>query len=200
LPAPVGMDTSEMFATRGSGLEELRGWGWALGLGIALMILGLLALSAAPAFTVGAVTAIGLIMIAGGVVQIAHAIRANRWKGVLLHLAAGLLYFVVGLMLVVYPLMGAATITLLLGSFFVVAGSFRTIGAIMVRFGSWGWSVASGVITLALGILILAQWPIASLWFIGTLLGVDLLFSGAAWVAMGLGARRYLTRTAPAAT
>jgi uncharacterized membrane protein HdeD (DUF308 family) len=188
------MDTSEMFDTKGGGLNELRGWPWALGLGIALVVLGFLALGSAGVFTIGTVVGLGIIMFIAGIIQVAHAFRAHGWKGFLVHLGAGLLYLGVGLMLVMFPMMGAMALTVLLGSFFVVAGSFRALGAISVRFGHWGWACVSGVVTLFLGILILSQWPVSSLWLIGTLLGVDLLFNGASWIALALGVRRFQRR------
>jgi uncharacterized membrane protein HdeD (DUF308 family) len=53
----------------------------------------------------------------------------------------------------------------------------------------WGWVVASGVITLLLGIIILAHWPVSAVYTLGIFLGVDLVFAGASWIALGLGFR-----------
>jgi uncharacterized membrane protein HdeD (DUF308 family) len=47
-----------------------------------------------------------------------------------------------------------------------------------VRFPSWGWSVASGLISVALGVMLALQWPTSGLWFIGFAVGIDMIFSG----------------------
>jgi uncharacterized membrane protein HdeD (DUF308 family) len=54
----------------------------------------------------------------------------------------------------------------------------------------WGWVVASGLITLLLGIIILIHWPVSSLYVLGIFLGVDLVFAGATWIGLGLGLRQ----------
>jgi uncharacterized membrane protein HdeD (DUF308 family) len=76
-----------------------------------------------------------------------------------------------------------------LASFFVVTGLFRAIAAIMLKFPSWGWSAFSGVITVALGIMLLVQMPVSSLWFIGFAIGVDMVFEGAALIGFGTALR-----------
>jgi uncharacterized membrane protein HdeD (DUF308 family) len=38
--------------------------------------------------------------------------------------------------------------------------------------------------------MILAQWPTSSLWVLGMFLGIDMLFAGSSWLAMGLALRR----------
>jgi uncharacterized membrane protein HdeD (DUF308 family) len=53
----------------------------------------------------------------------------------------------------------------------------------------WGWQITDGVITLALGLLVMAEWPISGLWAIGLFLGIDLIFFGLAWTAIAFGLR-----------
>ena len=54
---------------------------------------------------------------------------------------------------------------------------------------NWGWHALSGLITLLLGILVLAQWPVSGLWVIGLFVGIELLFYGGAWIALALDLR-----------
>jgi uncharacterized membrane protein HdeD (DUF308 family) len=86
-------------------------------------------------------------------------------------------------LLIRYPLAGAASLTLVLASFFVVGGVFRAIGAGMMKFPRWGWSVFSGIVSVVLGIMLLAQMPLSSIWFIGFAIGVDLFVDGASLVS-----------------
>ena len=87
-----------------------------------------------------------------------------------------------GYLLIRYPSAGAVSFTLILGSFFIVGGLFRTIGAEMLKFPRWGWSVFSGIVSVVLGIMLLAQMPASSIWFIGFAIGVDMIVDGAALV------------------
>ena len=52
----------------------------------------------------------------------------------------------------------------------------------MLKFPRWGWSVFSGIVSLGLGIMLLAQMPVSSVWFIGFAIGVDLIFDGASLI------------------
>ena len=59
-----------------------------------------------------------------------------------------------------------------------------------MRSGSpWVWVVISGLVTLVLGVIILAHWPVSAVYALGILLGVDLVFAGASWIRLGLGLR-----------
>jgi len=49
----------------------------------------------------------------------------------------------------------------------------------MAKFPRWGWSAFSGLISVALGVMLLVQWPLVSVWFLGFAIGVDLIFEGA---------------------
>jgi uncharacterized membrane protein HdeD (DUF308 family) len=78
-----------------------------------------------------------------------------------------------------------------LGASLVASGIMRSILAFsMKRDAPWFWVALSGVITLLLGLLILARWPTNSVYILGLLLGIDLVMAGAGWIAIGLGLRR----------
>jgi uncharacterized membrane protein HdeD (DUF308 family) len=54
----------------------------------------------------------------------------------------------------------------------------------------WTWVAFSGVATLQLGLLILARWPINSVYILGLFLGIDLIMAGAGWIGLGFGLQR----------
>jgi uncharacterized membrane protein HdeD (DUF308 family) len=56
-----------------------------------------------------------------------------------------------------------------------------------MRYPHWGWSLANGIITLALGVMLLRALPAASLYFLGILIGIDLIFHGMSWLMFGFG-------------
>src|SRR4029077_4977592 len=114
------------------------------------------------------------------------------WGKFLIWLLLGLLYIVAGFVTFENPLLAAAVLTLLLGSALVVSGVMRIILAFSMREGmSWTWVVLSGVVTLLLGLIILAHWPVSSLFVLGVLLGVDLLIIGIGWIFAGFGLRSH---------
>jgi uncharacterized membrane protein HdeD (DUF308 family) len=94
-------------------------------------------------------------------------------------LLAGVLYGLVGLILLAFPLRGVLTLTLLLAILFMVAGSFKIALALYINpLPSWGWLLFSGVISAFLGILIWTGLPGTAKWAIGLLVGIELLFNG----------------------
>jgi uncharacterized membrane protein HdeD (DUF308 family) len=169
------------------GLHALRkNWGWLVVLGIALIVLGVLAVGAAFIATLATVTAFGILILIGGGVQLATAIWAGRWSGFFLHLLAGILYLIVGMLMIEHPVEAAAGITLMIAALFMVGGLFRIIVSLSERFHNWGWVLLNGIITLLLGILIWRQWPESSFWVIGLFIGIEMIFNGWAWVMLGL--------------
>jgi uncharacterized membrane protein HdeD (DUF308 family) len=69
---------------------------------------------------------------------------------------------------------------MVLAALFIVGGLFRTAGASVIKFPWWGLTVLAGIVSVALGVYLLANWPVASTFFVGIVIGVDLLFDGAA--------------------
>jgi uncharacterized membrane protein HdeD (DUF308 family) len=89
------------------------------------------------------------------------------------------------------PVRAATVLTLLIAAGFFVAGLLRIVFSLVERFPAWPWVLLNGVIDLILGGIILSGWPESSLWVIGLLLGIDLLFHGWAWVILALTVRTY---------
>ena len=168
-----------------AGMEEIRSsWGWFLVLGILLMILGAVCLVGDVTATFATVFVFGWLLLASGIVALVHAFRSMTWNGFFLSMLSALFRGFTGYLLIRYPLAGAASLTLLLASFFVVGGVFRAIGAGMMKFPRWGWSVFSGLVSLVLGVMLLTQLPVSSIWFIGFAIGVDLIVDGASLIAL----------------
>lgn len=160
-------------------------WAWLMGLGIAWIIVGALAILAAGLATLATVIVFGWVLAVTGVVRIIHAFGTRIREGFFLDLLVGILRIVVGAIMIARPGVGAVTITLLLAAFFCVAGLYRLGFAFSTLMASRGWIVLSGLVSLALGILIFLQWPSSSIWVIGTFIGIDLIFEGSAMIALG---------------
>ena len=168
-----------------------RHWGWLLALGILMIILGAIAIAAPVAATIAVQFMLGWLLVITGIAEGIHAFMVRGWRGFLLELPSAVLYLGVGILLLVNPLEGALALTIVLAAFLGVEGIFKIIMAMRVRdHDGWGWLLASGILSVILGVLIWAQWPASGLWVIGLLVGIQLLFTGWSLVMLALAARR----------
>lgn len=164
-----------------AGIEEIRrSWGWFLALGILLTILGIACVTFDVTATFATVLVFGWLLFIGGIFALVQAFFAGTWSGFFLYLLSALFRGVTGYLLIRYPLIGAESLTLVLASFLIVGGLFRAIGFAIAKFPRWGWAVLSGVVSVALGVMLLVQIPVSGIWFIGFAIGVDLIFDGVA--------------------
>ncbi len=172
-------------------------WGSFLTIGIVLILLGTVALGSAFITTMATVFLFGLLLAGGGIAQVVHAFWAPEWKGFFIELLVGILSAVVGWLMVVNPVTGALSLTLVLATLFIAVGLFRISTALFTSIEHWGWILLAGIVSLALGILILAQWPAASLWVIGLFIAIELIFSGWSYVVLSFGLRKYCSIQEP---
>ena len=166
-------------------------WGWIVTLGAVYVIVGFIALGSVVVATVASVLVVGVAMIVAGIAEVINAFQVKSWGKFLLWALLGVLYVIAGFVTFENPLLAAALLTLVLGASLVASGIMRIILAFsMKRETPWIWVAVSGIITLLLGLLILAHWPINSVYILGLLLGIDLIIAGAGWIGIGLGLRR----------
>lgn len=167
-------------------------WAWFLALGVGLAVLGMFAIgwSCIVTVTVAAVWLIGFLMLASGISEIVNSFWAGRWSGMLMHLLIGILYVVVGFLIIDQPAEAAINITLVIAVFLIISGIFRMVFAVSERFTGWGWVLLNGAVTLMMGMLIYKQWPASGLWVIGLFIGIDLIFNGWSWIMLAITVRR----------
>lgn len=166
-------------------------WGWIVALGVVYLITGFIALGSVALATVASVFVVGVMMIIAGVTEVISAFQIKSWGRFLLWVLLGVLYIIAGFVTFENPLLAAAVLTLILGVSLVASGIVRIILAFsMTREMPWLLVLLSAVITLLLGLLILAHWPVSSLYILGLFLGIDLIMAGAGWIGLGLGLRR----------
>lgn len=175
------------------GLKTLRAkWGWIVALGVVFMIAGVIALGSIVTATETAVLVVGIMMLMGGVAEIVAAFGVKSWGKFLFWLLLGVLYVAAGVIAIMNPLLAAVYLTLMLGVALAAGGILRIFLAFSMKSGGgpWAWVALSGVITFALGCMIIAQWPASSLFVLGIFLGIDLIFIGAGWITMGLALKK----------
>jgi uncharacterized membrane protein HdeD (DUF308 family) len=160
-----------------------------LTMGIALILLGAVAIGSSFVATIATVMVFGILLLVGAIFEVVTAFWCRCWRGFFLHLLAGILYLVAGLFMVDNPVGAAISFTLLVAACLVVGGILRTVVSLVERFEGWGWTLLNGIVSLLLGMAIWKQWPFSGLWVIGLFVGIEMLFSGLSWLMLGLAVR-----------
>jgi uncharacterized membrane protein HdeD (DUF308 family) len=169
--------------------EIVQYWGWFLVFGICLLLLGVAAVARSVTATIVSMLFFGWLLVLACGIEVIQAILVGHWAGFFHHLVAAILFGVTGLLIVTRPLLGAEVATMLMAVFFLISGLFQFVGSWWVALPGWGWQALDGIIAFVLGLFVLAQWPASGLWVIGLFIGIDLIFYGAAWIALALGLR-----------
>jgi len=165
--------------------------GWFVALGIVWIVLGALAILFPLVAGLALVVFVGWLFIIGGIVQLVHAFSTRGWSGFFLEVIGAILFIAAGVLLLLHPVYGILTLTLILAAFFVVEGIFRTVAGFRVPSGEGrGWLIAGGVLGIILGILIFTGLPTTAGWFLGLLVGIEFIFTGWSFVMIALAARR----------
>lgn len=160
---------------------------WFIVVGIILIILGALALGYQFIATVFSVYFIGTLLIIAGVAQVLHSFSIKGFGQTALWAIMGILYIFIGLMSFVKPIAVSSALTLVISFLLIMSGFTQIFAAFNNRnLPRWGWILTSGIITLILGLIIITGWPYDSLWVLGMFLGIDLVFQGWAYVAIGV--------------
>jgi uncharacterized membrane protein HdeD (DUF308 family) len=167
--------------------------------GIALVILGLLAVLAPMIASVAATVFFGWILLLSGVVGLISTLRARQAPGFAWSLLSALVGIVAGGLLLASPLLGTVSLTVVLIAFLLLEGGVSIVYALEHKSalsGRWGWMLASGIVDVFLGLLLLIGLPGTALWALGLLVGINLLFGGWALILMALHARPAAAATA----
>jgi uncharacterized membrane protein HdeD (DUF308 family) len=176
-------------------------WGWFVALGVLCIIVGILAIIFPLASSIAMKILIGWLLLITGIMHIVHCFQASNWRGFLWDLLLGVLFIVAGGWLVFFPIAGLIALTAFLAWVFILQGIFEIILAFQTRpIRGWGWILFSGIIAMAAGILIWLGLPSTATWALGLLAGINLITSGASYVALAMMARNANPEGAQAAS
>lgn len=168
-------------------------WGWFLGLGLLLTVLGIVAFVNVVAATLASTFFIAAVMLVAGVGHIVHAFQVRRWESMLYWVLSGALYLAAGIFAFINPLLASAVMTLMMAFALLVAGLFRLFLGFRMRGSGGGFMMLSGVATALAGLMIALGWPASSLWVLGLFLSIDMVIQGGTLVALALALRRVST-------
>ena len=167
--------------------------------GIILVILGLAAVLIPPIATLAVEILVGWLFLISGIVGLITTLRMREAPGFWWSVVSAVLGIAAGIVLLLWPLSGVLSVTLVLIVFFVIEGVASIMFALehkRERSGRWGWMLASGIIDLIFAAIIVAGLPETAAWAIGLLVGINMLFGGSALIAMALHAREIDPRSA----
>jgi uncharacterized membrane protein HdeD (DUF308 family) len=167
-------------------------WGLFLIEGIVLLILGIAAILLPVVATITFTILIGWLFLISGAVGLVTTLWMRNAPGFWWSLLSAFIGIVAGLLLLIWPLTGVLSLTLVLSAFFIVEGVASIMYAIEHRnqlSGRWGWMLVSGIIDLIIAGIIIAGLPETATWALGLLVGINLLFGGVALIGMALAAR-----------
>ncbi|HWW49486.1 MAG TPA: HdeD family acid-resistance protein [Xanthobacteraceae bacterium] len=174
--------------------EVARHWKAYLAEGIVIMLLGLAAVVVPPLASIAVTLFLAWLFIVMGIAGIIFAFWARNAPGFWWSLISAVVAVIAGVVLLLRPIAGTLTLTIIVGAFLLVEGVTTIMYALEHRKSlseRWGWMVASGVCNLIIAAFIILGLPGSALWAIGLLVGIDLLFTGATLIGLAMSARKY---------
>jgi uncharacterized membrane protein HdeD (DUF308 family) len=173
----------------GQAVERLRGkWAAIAAFGVLLVVLGVAALVFSLVATIATVTLNGVLFLIAGGAEIGIGMHSREWGRFFLWVIGGLIYIAAGVLCIVNPILASVVLTLFLGAGLIAAGVVRAFLAFQLPADHpRSMVILAAAVSILLGLIIVSHWPLDSVYVLGTLLGVDLLFHGVGWVSFGLG-------------
>jgi uncharacterized membrane protein HdeD (DUF308 family) len=160
--------------------------------GIVLLILGIAAVLLPVLATITFTILIGWLFLISGAVGLVTTLSMRQMPGFWWSLLSAVIGIAAGILLLIWPVTGSLSLTLVLSAFFIVEGIASIMYALEHRnqlTGRWGWMLVSGIVDLILAGIIIAGLPGTALWALGLLVGINLVFGGVAMIGMALAAR-----------
>ena len=168
---------------------------WSIALSVLLILAGLFAILVPPVSGIAVTLIFAWAMIFSGITHFVFAFKTHTTGGRIWEILVGLVYLVTGVYLIIHPLAALIALTLILACYLFFEAIFEFIQYFQLRprHGA-GWLIVDGIVTLILAILIWRSWPVSSVWVIGTLVGISMIFSGFSRLMLSLAAKRLINQ------
>jgi uncharacterized membrane protein HdeD (DUF308 family) len=165
--------------------------GWIVALGVIKIVLGVLLLMSPLVAGLAATAVLGFALIAGGLMRLVAAFGADSFGAGVLGLLWGLVVAVSGAYVVMNPGIALLSLTLVLAVMFLVSGLSEISTSLKLKpVKGWGWALAGGIVTVIMAVMVWRQFPEPAVWLPGTLVGVQMFFSGMTTMSVGTAARQ----------
>ena len=172
---------------------SIRRWmgnAWLSGiLAVLELVLGFIMLSFPLLLGAAAVWVSGVVLCILSIVHFWHvfARAGHRWWSLL----SGVMYLIAGIAMVLSSIPSLELITLIVGLVLLLGGLVRLVVAFaMLREEGSAWRFFNAVVSLVLGVMVVWSWPASSLWLIGTIIAVEMIFSGWTLLFLSLAPKR----------
>lgn len=183
------MEPSERMQ-RNVGHRVAEAWGGLFVAGLFLCALGILAMLASAATGLLSSFVIGLVLIASGILEgVGSFTHREKTGSRVLGVLSGVLVAVIGVILIARPELGVMAAGLLIATWFVASGLFRSVTSLVDRYPRWGWDFAYGILALILGLILFGRWPLSSFFIVGLLIGLEILARGIVLIATSMAVR-----------
>ncbi len=164
---------------------------WSIVLSVLMIAAGVLAIFSPAVAGVAVTVFFGWLLIFSGILHLAFAWQAGRPSAVVWEILIGMLYGGIGFYLLARPVAGLESLTLALAIYLVIEGVLELVLSFQLRpLAGSGWLLFDGIVTLVLAVMIWSASPLSSVWAIGTLVGVSMLFSGMTRLMLSVAVRR----------
>lgn len=171
--------------------------GLSIGVAILMIVAGLLAIFQPFAAGLGISLLLGWLIVISGFLYLIYAFTAEGAGGFLWRTLVGVVYIVGGFYLVFNPLLALASLTIVLAAILIAEGVLRIVAFFQLRdLPGASWLIIDGIVTIVLGVLIAYPFPGSSEWAIGTIFGVNMLFSGITRLMFSISARKTFSSAA----
>jgi uncharacterized membrane protein HdeD (DUF308 family) len=178
-------------------LQPSRPGGLSTVIAVLLILAGVAAIFMPLLAGIAATIAVGWLLLFAGVIHLFFGWHTRSAGAVVWKILVGVAYLFAAFYLLAHPGRGLLTLSLILAFYLFAEGILEAvIYSQLRRLPGAGWFLFDAIFTILLGIMIFASWPFSSVWAIGTLVGISILFSGIARLSYGFAARR--TVVAPA--
>ena len=160
--------------------------------GILLVVLGIAALILPPLASLAIAIFLGWMFLVSGIGGLIVTYWARSTPGFWWSLISAALAVLAGMLLLARPMQAVLTLTIVLGAYFLAEGVTTIMYALEHRrelSSRWSWLLISGLVDIAISIMVITGLPSSAEWAIGILVGINLLFGGATLIGMALAAR-----------
>jgi uncharacterized membrane protein HdeD (DUF308 family) len=187
----VPQDVSKLQSEMSAAVREH--WKAFLFEGIVLVILGLAAMILPPLASIAVTIFLGWMFLVSGIAGLAMTFWARQMPGFWWSLISAVLAVAAGIILLLQPVQGTLTLTIVVGAYFLAEGVATIMYALEHRrelSERWSWLLIAGIMDLLIAFVIISGLPGSALWAVGLLVGINLLFGGVSLIGMALAARQ----------
>lgn len=160
--------------------------------GILLAVLGIAALILPPLASLAITILLGWMFLASGIGGLIVTYWTRATPGFWWSLISAALAVLAGMLLLARPMQAVLTLTIVRGAYFLAEGVTTIMYALEHRrelSSGWSWLLISGLVDIAIALMVITGLPSSAEWAIGVLVGINLLFGGATLIGMALAAR-----------